>query len=57
MATNFYFQNFSSSGEQNLIENLVIESIKIHGIDNYYIPRKIINRDNAFREQEFSEYG
>ena len=57
MATNFYFQNFSSSGEQNLIENLVIESIKIHGIDNFYIPRKIINRDNAFREQEFSEYG
>jgi len=57
MATNFYFQNFSSSGEQNLIENLVIESIKIHGVDNYYIPRKIINRDNAFREQEFSEYG
>ena len=35
----------------------MIESIKIHGIDNYYIPRKIINRDNAFREQEFSEYG
>lgn len=57
MATNFFFNNFSSSGEQNLIENLVIESIKIHGIDNYYIPRKIINRDNAFREQEFSEYG
>ena len=57
MATNFFFNNFSSSGEQNLIENLVIESIKIHGIDNFYIPRKIINRDNAFREQEFSEYG
>ena len=57
MATNFFFNNFSSSGEQNLIENLVIESIKIHGVDNYYIPRKIINRDNAFREQEFSEYG
>ena len=57
MATNFFFNNFSSSGEQTLIENLVIESIKIQGVDNYYIPRKIINRDNAFREQEFSEYG
>lgn len=57
MASNFYFQNFSSSGEQSLIENLVIESIKIHGVDNYYIPRKIINRDSAFREQEFSEFG
>jgi len=57
MATNFYFNNFSASGEQALIENLIIESIKIHGVDNYYIPRKIINRDNAFREQEFSEFG
>lgn len=57
MATNFYFNNFSSSGEQSLIENLIIESIKIHGVDNYYIPRKIINRDSAFREQEFAEYG
>lgn len=57
MATNFYFNNFSSSGEQGLIENLIIESIKIHGIDNYYIPRKIINKDSTFREQEFSEYG
>jgi len=57
MATNFFFNNFSSSGEQNLIENLVIESIRIHGVDNYYIPRKIINRDSTFREQEFSEYG
>lgn len=57
MATNFYFNNFSSSGEQALIENLIIESIKIHGVDNYYIPRKIINRDSTFREQEFSEYG
>jgi len=57
MATNFYFNNFSSSGEQALIENLIIESIKIHGVDNYYIPRKIINKDSTFREQEFSEYG
>jgi len=57
MATNFFFNNFSSSGEQTLIENLIIESIKIHGVDNYYIPRKIINRDSTFREQEFSEYG
>lgn len=57
MATSLFFNNYTSRSEQNLIENLVIESIKIHGVDNYYIPRKIINRDNAFREQEFSEYG
>lgn len=57
MATNFYFNNFSSSGEQSLIENLIIESIKIHGVDVYYVPRKIVNRDNTFREQEVAEYG
>lgn len=57
MATNFYFNNFSSSGEQALIENLIIESIKIYGVENYYIPRKIVNKDTTFREQEFAEYG
>lgn len=57
MATNFYFNNFASSGEQNLIENLIIESIKIHGVDVYYVPRKIVNRDSTFREQALTEYG
>jgi hypothetical protein len=57
MATNFYFNNFSSSGEQNLIENLIIESIRIHGVDTYYVPRTIVSRDNTFREQSVTEYG
>ena len=57
MATNFYFNNFSSYGEQSLIENLIIESIKIYGVDTYYLPRKIVNLNTAFREQEFSEFG
>jgi hypothetical protein len=57
MATNFYFNNFSSSGEQNLIENLIIESIRIHGVDTYYVPRTIVTRDNTFREQSVTEYG
>jgi len=57
MATSFYFNNFSSSGEQNLIENLIIEAIRIHGVDTYYVPRKIVTRDNTFREQSVTEYG
>lgn len=57
MATNFYFNNFSASGEQALLENLIIESIKIHGVDTYYIPRKIVNKDSTFREQALAEYG
>ena len=40
MATSVYFNNFQSSMEQYLIEDLVIESIKIYGHDVYYINRK-----------------
>ena len=38
MATNLYFNNYSSSPEQRLVEDLMIETIKINGVDCYYIP-------------------
>ncbi len=38
--------------EQNLIEDLVVESIKIHGIDLYYLPKRILSKDDIFREEE-----
>lgn len=38
MATNFYFNNFNSNPEQRLIEDLMVETIKINGVDAYYIP-------------------
>ena len=50
MATSVFFNNFNSFAEQNLIEDLIIESIKIYGIDVYYLPRTINNRDSVFRE-------
>ena len=56
MATNFYFNNFSSTGEQNLYEDLIIESIKIYGEDMYYIPRVITNYDNLLGEDASSQY-
>lgn len=56
MATNFYFNNFSSSQEQLLIEDLITESIKIYGHDVYYIPRKIRSVDNIFNEDSSSYY-
>lgn len=56
MATNFYFNNFQSSMEQNLIEDLVVESIKIYGIDLYYLPKRVVNRDTIFREEELAIY-
>lgn len=56
MATNFFFNNFASSQEQNLIENLIIESIKIHGLDVYYLPRSIQNKDEVYGEDSVSRY-
>jgi hypothetical protein len=56
VATNFYFNNFSSTGEQNLYEDLIIESIKIYGEDMYYIPRVITNYDNLLGEDASSQY-
>jgi len=56
MATSVFFNNFNSYAEQSLIEDLIIESIKIYGIDVYYIPRKINNRDDVFREGSTYSY-
>ena len=56
MATNYYFNNFSSFGEQTLLENLIIESIKIYGMDTYYLPRTIVNVSAEFNEQQTSTY-
>lgn len=42
--------------EQNLIEDLIIESIKIYGLDLYYLPRTLVNRDEIFNEDSVSKY-
>lgn len=40
MAVSVYFNNQGATREQMLIEDMVIESIKNHGIDVYYLPRE-----------------
>lgn len=57
MATNLFFNNYGASQEQTLYEDLIIESIKMYGVDVYYIPRTIVNRDDIFRDPEYSTYG
>jgi len=54
--TNLYFNNHAFSGEQNLIEDLIIESIKIYGVDCYYIPRTVVNEDLVFGEDTLSKF-
>jgi len=56
MTTNFYFNNFSNSQEQLLIEDLVFESIKIYGHDVYYCPRTLVAKDDIYGEDTLSEY-
>ena len=38
MATNHYFNLYGSKPEQRIIEDLIVESIKIMGTDVYYLP-------------------
>ena len=56
MASSFFFNNFKSSQEQLLIENLIIEAIKIYGEDVYYIPRNINNLDKLYDTDDQSSY-
>lgn len=56
MATSNYFNNFNSFKEQTLIEDLIIESIKIYGHDVYYLPRTLIDVDPVFTEEELSKF-
>lgn len=56
MATSLYFNNFGASNEQNLIEDLIIESIRMYGKDMYYIPRTKNNVSDVFRDVQYSTY-
>ena len=57
MATNFFFNNFQASQEQLLLEDLVIEAIRIYGHDIYYIPRTLNNYDDVYGADDQSSYG
>jgi len=59
MATNHFFQGGNSIGatsEQRLVEDLVLESLKIYGHDIYYMPRTLVNQDKIFDEDELSRF-
>ena len=57
MPTSPYFPTYYSghSGEQNLVQDLVDEQIKLFGSDVYYIPR-IALKDNTLDEIRYSKY-
>ena len=53
---NHYFNNFTNSMEQNLVEDLIIESIRIYGIECLYIPRTLVKEDLLFGEDVLSKF-
>jgi hypothetical protein len=55
MVLNSYFLQ-GSTGEQTLMQDLVNEHIQIHGIEVYYLPRKIFKTDNIIKEIQSSKF-
>lgn len=56
MALNTYFTNYSFANTQNLFEDLIIESIKIYGVETYYLPRTLVDEDRLFGEDDLSTF-
>ena len=54
--TNIFFDNFNNTGEQNLIDDLIIESIKMYGHEVYYMPRSLGAQSNVFGEDLISKF-
>jgi len=56
MATNVFFQNYDYFNEQQLIDDLVIESIQIYGVDTYYVTRTTEEFDHIMNEDRLSVF-
>ena len=59
MPTNFYFQAgapVGRSSEQLLMEDLIIECLKIYGFDTYYMPRQSSNEDLILGEDTLNNF-
>ena len=57
MATNHYFNHYgTNTPDQRLVEDIIIESIKVYGIDVNYMPRTLVNEDKIFGEDRISQF-
>ena len=55
MATNVHFSQAVKS-EQNLVEDLVVESLRMYGHNCYYLPRTIVNEDTILGDAANSSF-
>lgn len=56
MATNPFFAFTDVNTEQTLLEDIIEEVIQIYGIDFYYLPREIVNRDKLYETDDVSKF-
>lgn len=56
MATNRYFKQYNYNRERDVLQGLVVESIKTIGFDVKYIPRTIVERDDLYGEAVLSKF-
>ena len=55
MPTNVYFTQ-GTKNEQYLVEDLIIESLKIYGQDFFYVPRTLVSKDEILGEDRLSKF-
>lgn len=53
--TNVYFSH-GTRNEQYLIEDLIIESLRIYGQEFFYIPRTLVSKDDVLGEDRLSQF-
>ena len=56
MPTNVFF-NHAVSTEQQLYEDLVVESLRIYGQEVFYLPREVVEEDPILTEDVKSKFG
>ena len=56
MSTNKYFRPFTFGRQQDLAEDLIIQAIKIYGLDVKYMPRTLVNPDALLGEDVSSAF-
>lgn len=53
--TNVYFSH-GTRNEQYLVEDLIIESLRMYGNEVMYIPRTLVSKDNILGEDRLSQF-
>lgn len=51
-----YFNHIGATGEQRLAEDLIIESIRLRGMEIFYVPRTLVKADIVFGEDPLSKF-